>query len=189
MDPENDKKNDETYKKKICRWRKKWFTSCHLIFCVVLSVSLLSFYLSSLFLSCFRSILFFFVWVLLLCRYGWMKKMEETSCECLGQVVTTWLSFIGPFFKKKWILIVHTHTHTHSHTCTHKQTKLKPKKWKPLFLLLLPSSPSENGNFLVCFVFFWTFCFEKKITVLIGDVELENNAVELEKKSKKNWFE
>ena len=45
------------------------------------------------------------------------------------------------------------------------------------------------GIFSFVLFFFLNILFWKKITVLIGDVELENNAVELEKKSKKNWFE
>ena len=119
-------------------------------------ICLSSFFLSFQFISLLFSFYFiFFVWVLLLCRYGWMKNMEETSCECLGQVVTTWLSFIGPFLKKK---MNSDCTHTYTHTFTHMYTqtnKIKTKKMKTSIPPPPPLLPLRKWEFSRLFYFFF----------------------------------
>ena len=123
---------------------------------------------------------------------GW-RKWKKQDANVLDQVVTTWLSFIGPFFSE-WFFCyfflssfsnwLYTHTHTYTHTHDTNRNRIQTLKGKKIYqrkesvALSHPATTKKIGNFLdyfflityvlfsnenFCFCAYW-WCRVRKIT-------------------------
>ena len=98
---------------------------------------------------------------------GW-RKWKKQDANVLDQVVTTWLSFIGPFFSEwffcyfflssfsNW-LYTHTHTYTHTHDTNRNRIQtLKGKKYiKEKKASRSPTQQQQKKLEIFLIIFFW----------------------------------